>query len=100
MIDILRRIPVEWITSAELTGDMESKLDGVQRGTNQRDSYMSEIMIGFRNLLTEFEITIDQNCMNRKNLWALVHCAVPTSVKQYFPTSAKRMRVETRVAHS
>ena len=43
MIDILRRIPVEWITSAELTGDMESKLDGVQRGTNQRNSYMSEI---------------------------------------------------------
>ena len=43
MIDILRRIPVNWITSAELTGDMESKLDGVQRGTNQRDSYMSEI---------------------------------------------------------
>ena len=43
MIDLLRRIPVEWITSAELTGDMESKLDGVQRGTNQRDSYMSEI---------------------------------------------------------
>ena len=43
MIDILRRIPIEWITSAELTGDMESKLDGVQRGTNQRDAYMSEI---------------------------------------------------------
>ena len=43
MIDILRKIPVEWITSAELTGDMESKLDGVQRGTNQRETYMSEI---------------------------------------------------------
>ena len=43
MIDILRRIPVEWITSAELTGDMESKLDGVQRGTNQRETYMTEI---------------------------------------------------------
>ena len=43
MIDILRNIPVDWITSAELTGDMESKLDGVQKGTNQRDSYMSEI---------------------------------------------------------
>ena len=43
MIDILRRIPIEWITSAELTGDMEAKLDGVQRGTNQRDAYMSEI---------------------------------------------------------
>ena len=43
MIDILRRIPIEWITSAELTGDMESKLDGVQRGTNQREAYMSEV---------------------------------------------------------
>ena len=43
LIDILRRIPVEWITSAELTGDMESKLDGVQRGTNQRSLYMDEI---------------------------------------------------------
>ena len=43
MFDILRKIPVEWITSAELTGDMESKLDGVQRGTNQRETYMSEI---------------------------------------------------------
>ena len=43
MIDILRRIPVEWITSAELTGDMESKLDGVQKGTHKRDSYMGTI---------------------------------------------------------
>ena len=43
MIDILRNIPIDWITSAELTGDMESKLAGVQKGTNQRDSYMSEI---------------------------------------------------------
>jgi len=43
IIDILRKIPVNWITSAELTGDMESKLDGVQKGTNKRDSYMSEI---------------------------------------------------------
>jgi DNA topoisomerase-3 len=43
MIDILRRIPVEWITSAELTGDMESKLDGVQKGTHKRESYMGTI---------------------------------------------------------
>jgi DNA topoisomerase-3 len=43
MIDILQRIPVEWITSAELTGDMESKLDGVQKGTHQRISYMTTI---------------------------------------------------------
>ena len=43
MIDILRNIPIDWITSAELTGDMESKLAGVQKGTNDRDSYMGEI---------------------------------------------------------
>ena len=43
MIDILRRIPVEWITSAELTGDMESQLDGVQKGTHKRSSYMDKI---------------------------------------------------------
>jgi len=43
MIDILRRIPVEWITSAELTGEMESKLGSVQKGTYDRDSYMGGI---------------------------------------------------------
>ena len=43
IIDILRRIPVDWITSAELTGDMESKLDAVQRGSSQRIEYMSEV---------------------------------------------------------
>ena len=43
LIELLRKIPVEWITSAELTGDMESKLDGVQKGKNDRDSYMNEI---------------------------------------------------------
>ena len=43
MIDILRRIPVEWITSAELTGDMESKLGSVQKGTYKREEYMGGI---------------------------------------------------------
>ena len=43
IIDILRRIPVSWITSAELTGDMESKLASVQKGEFQRESYMSRI---------------------------------------------------------
>ena len=43
LIDMLRRIPVEWITSAELTGDMESKLTGVQRGNVTRSEYMKTI---------------------------------------------------------
>ena len=43
MIDILLRIPVEWITSPELTGDMEASLAAVQRGEEQMETYMSKI---------------------------------------------------------
>jgi len=43
LIEILRRIPVEWITSPELTGDMESKLLDVQKGDHQRSTYMQKI---------------------------------------------------------
>ena len=43
MIDVLRRIPVEWITSPELTGDMEASLAAVQRGEEPMTSYMEKI---------------------------------------------------------
>ena len=51
LIDMLRRIPVEWITSAELTGDMESKLSGVQKGSYDRESYMQEVASRVENLV-------------------------------------------------
>ncbi len=44
MIDVLRRIPVEWITSPELTGDMEASLLSVQRGEAPMDIYMQKII--------------------------------------------------------
>ena len=44
MIDVLRRIPVEWITSPELTGDMEASLAAVQRGEEPMASYMEKII--------------------------------------------------------
>ncbi len=44
MIDVLRRIPVEWITSPELTGDMEASLLAVQRGEEPMDVYMTKII--------------------------------------------------------
>ena len=44
MIDVLRRIPVEWITSAELTGDMEASLLSVQRGETPMQDYMDKII--------------------------------------------------------
>ena len=43
LIEVLRRIPIEWITSAELTGDMESKLSFVQNGKFKREEYMENI---------------------------------------------------------
>ena len=44
MIDVLRRIPVEWITSPELTVDMEASLLAVQRGEEPMDTYMQKII--------------------------------------------------------
>jgi DNA topoisomerase III len=43
LIDILRNIPIDWITSAELTGEMESKLSAVQNGDSSRADYMADI---------------------------------------------------------
>lgn len=44
MIDVLRRIPVEWITSPELTGEMEASLLAVQRGDEPQQDYMNKII--------------------------------------------------------
>ncbi len=44
IIEILRRIPVEWITSPELTGEMESALTSVQRGEMEASKYMDSIV--------------------------------------------------------
>jgi DNA topoisomerase-3 len=44
LIDLLRRIGVDWITSPELTGEMEHRLLQVQRGHVERTAYMSDIV--------------------------------------------------------
>lgn len=44
IVDILRRIGVDWLTSAELTGEMEHVLLLVQRGQRARTDYMSDIV--------------------------------------------------------
>ena len=44
IIDILRRIPVEWITSAELTGEMEASLIDVQKGKRTKNEFMNTIV--------------------------------------------------------
>ena len=67
LIDLLRRIPIEWITSAELTGDMESKLDGVQKGTNQRDSYMNEIKDKVQDLVDKIRDHDRSELYNNEN---------------------------------
>ena len=44
IIDILRRIPVDWITSAELTGQMEYSLQSVENGEQSVDHYITQII--------------------------------------------------------
>ena len=51
IIEILRRIPVEWITSAELTGEMESALTAVQKGELEASKYMDSIIEQTRDLV-------------------------------------------------
>ena len=60
LIDMLRRIPVEWITSADLTGEMESKLSGVQKGNVTRSEYM-ETISSLANELVESIRNHDRN---------------------------------------
>lgn len=51
MIDVLRRIPVEWITSPELTGEMEASLIAVQRGQEPMTIYMDKIVDRTREMV-------------------------------------------------
>ena len=44
LIEILRKIPVEWITSAELTGEMEANLTSVQSGDMKAETYMNSVI--------------------------------------------------------
>ena len=55
LIEILRGIPVEWITSAELTGDMESKLSSVQKGQYTRNEYMNLIKTYAEELVSKIK---------------------------------------------
>ena len=51
IIELLRRIPVEWIASPELTGEMEASLTAVQRGELEASEYMDKIVQQTRELV-------------------------------------------------
>ena len=51
IIELLRRIPVEWIASPELTGEMEASLTAVQRGEIDASEYMEKIVQQTRQLV-------------------------------------------------
>ena len=51
LIDALRRIPVDWIASAELTGDMEANLADVAKGAVPKETYMDEVRERTRELV-------------------------------------------------
>ena len=54
LIELLRAM-VEWITSPELTGDMEAKLSSVQNGEFSRQQYMKIILIKLKRWSLELE---------------------------------------------
>ncbi len=51
LIDVLDRIDVQWITSPELTGEMESLLSGVSEGTRDPGEYMAMVESRTRQLI-------------------------------------------------
>ena len=55
LIELLRAIPVEWITSPELTGDMEAKLSSVQNGEFSRQQYMKIIFDKAEEMVTRIK---------------------------------------------
>jgi len=52
LIDLLRRVPVTWITSARLTGEMEYKLSLVEKGEFPKDEYMGSIETQVKDLIS------------------------------------------------
>jgi len=43
LINLLRRVPVKWITSARMTGEMEQKLSQVEKGEFPKSGYMDSV---------------------------------------------------------
>jgi len=43
LIDVMRRIPIDWIASAKLTGEMEARLSEVNEGKLSKDEYLDDI---------------------------------------------------------
>jgi DNA topoisomerase III len=54
LIDVVRHIPVEWITSPGLTGEMESRLSEVEKGDAKSSEYMGEIISKVGELVDRF----------------------------------------------
>jgi DNA topoisomerase-3 len=54
LVDVLRHIPVEWITSPELTGEMESQLRLVENGDEKSSEYMKEVVSKVEELIERF----------------------------------------------
>lgn len=54
LVDVLRRIPVTWIASPELTGEMESQLRRVEEGDEGSETYMQEVESKVADLVERF----------------------------------------------
>ena len=55
LIDTLSRAGVDWLTSAELTGEMEHRLRKVEHGELDRATYMSELIARTQGLIERMD---------------------------------------------
>ncbi len=55
LVDTLRRVPVEWLVTPALTGEMEHHLRQVQEGELARADYMEEIIGNTRELVARLD---------------------------------------------
>ena len=78
LIELLRAIPVEWITSPELTGDMESKLSSVQDGNYSRKEYMTLIYNIAEEMVTKIKNHDRNELFNDKE--AISNCPLCNSL--------------------
>ena len=99
IIEILRRIPVEWITSAELTGEMEAALTAVQKGEMTATEYMNNIIEQARDLVNEYEITTVANCSKTMIQSAPVPNVNPT-LRNRIVIPVRTTKERTKDAHS
>ena len=100
LIDMLRRIGVDWITSPELTGEMEHRLLQVQRGEVERSAYMNDIVERTTTMVHRIKDHDRSVLYADERTSLLAHRAMSRFARPPWPTSAWPIWVRMKDATS